>query len=68
MLRRHLKGAALQAVKEAFKRVGITFTRKATEKFLPFGIGVGVSGTLNYSATRFVGRQARKFFENDPDR
>ena len=65
MLRKHLRGAALQAVKETFKRVGITFTRKATEKALPFGIGVGIAGTSNYLMTLFVGRQAKKFFEKD---
>ena len=41
LLRQHLKGPALQAVKEAFKRIGITFTRKAAERAIPFGIGVG---------------------------
>ena len=65
MLRQYLRGAALQAVKQAFKKVGVTFTRKALEKAVPFGIGVVVSGTANYWLTRFVGSQARKWFEID---
>ena len=65
MLRQYLKGAALQVIKELFKRIGITFTRKALEKALPFGIGVvfGVGG--NYAMTKFVGGQAKKWFVLD---
>ena len=65
ILRQYLKGSALQAVKQAFKKVGVTFTRKALEKTIPFGIGVVFSGTANYWLTRFVGGQARKWFEID---
>ena len=65
MLRQYLQGAALQAVKQAFKKVGVTFTRKALEKTIPFGVGVVVSGTANYLLTRFVGGEARKWFEID---
>jgi hypothetical protein len=65
MLRQYLQGAALQAVKQAFKKVGVTFTRKALEKTIPFGVGVVISGTANYWLTRFVGGQARKWFEID---
>lgn len=63
LLRSHLKGAALKAVKEAFKKAGVVFTRKAAEKAIPLGIGVGVSGIANWSMTVFVGRNARRFFE-----
>ena len=65
MLRQYLQGAAIQAVKQAFKKVGVTFTRKALEKTIPFGVGVVISGTANYWLTRFVGGQARKWFEID---
>ena len=67
MLRQYLQGAALQAVKQAFKKVGITFTRKTLEKTAPLGIGVVVSSTANYWLTRFVGRQAMKWFEIDTE-
>ena len=62
MLRQYLKAGALQATKQAFRRVGITFTRKAAEKAVPFGIGALVAGALNYGLTRYVGRQAKKWF------
>ena len=65
LLRQHLKGAALNAVKEAFKRVGVTFTRKAVEKALPFGIGITISSAANWFMTLFVGKQAKKWFEID---
>ena len=32
MMEQYLKGATLQTVKEIFKKVGITFTRKAAER------------------------------------
>lgn len=62
MLRQYLKGAVLVAIKEIFKKVGITFTRKALEKALPFGVGVAISGSANYALTRFVGHQAKTWF------
>lgn len=65
LLRQYLKGAALQALKELFKKLGIVFTRKALEKALPFGIGVVVGSTANYYLTRYVGRQAKEWFRID---
>ncbi len=65
MLRMYLKGAALTAVKEFFKRVGIVFTRKALEKAMPFGIGVIVGLGANYALTRYVGKQAIEWFTID---
>ena len=62
MLRQYLKGATLQALKQAFRRVGITFTRKAVEKAIPFGIGAVIGGGANYGLTRYVGHQAKKWF------
>ena len=62
MLKQYLKGATLQAVKHVFRRVGITFTRKALEKAIPFGIGVAIGGAANYGLTRYVGHQAKKWF------
>lgn len=54
-----LKGPVLQTIKELFKRVGITFTRKSLEKAIPFGVGVVVGSSANYALTRFVGGVAR---------
>ncbi|MGE4480876.1 hypothetical protein [Acidocella sp.] len=54
-----LKGPALETVKALFKTIGITFTRKAFVKALPFGIGVVVGSSVNYGLTLFVGRVAR---------
>ena len=62
MLRQYLRGGALQATKHAFGRVGVTFTRKAVEKAVPFGVGAVVGGGANYATTRFVGHQAKQWF------
>jgi EcsC family protein len=67
LLRQYLKGAALQAVKEFFRRIGIIFTRKALERALPFGIGVIIGSTANYALTRYVGAQAKEWFVIDRD-
>jgi len=63
--RQYLKGATLAAVKELFKRVGITFTRKALEKAAPFGIGVIISFTANKGLTWYVGSKAHDFFKTN---
>lgn len=65
MLRQYLKGAALQTVKILFKRVGITFVRKSIEKAIPFGIGVAIGSSANYGLTKYVGKQAKKWFVID---
>ncbi len=67
MVRQYLKGAALQAVKELFKKLGIVFTRKALEKAIPFGIGVVLGASGDYALTRYVGAQAKKWFILDRD-
>ena len=62
MLRQYLRGGALQATKQALRRVGVTFTRKAAERAIPFGIGVVVAGGANYGLSRYVGHQAKEWF------
>jgi len=59
MTQQYLKGATLQAVKEIFKKVGITFTRKAVEKAIPFGVGVIIGFSANKGLTWYVGSKAR---------
>lgn len=63
MTQQYLKGATLQAVKEIFKKVGITFTRKAAEKAIPFGIGVVIGFSANKGLTWYVGSKAKDFFK-----
>ena len=63
LVQQNLKGATLVAVKEIFKKVGVTFTRKAVEKAAPFGVGVIISFTANKGLTWYVGTKARDFFE-----
>ena len=58
----YLKGATLQALKEIFKKIGITFTRKAVEKAIPFGVGVIFGFSANKGLTWYVGRKAKDFF------
>ena len=65
LARQHLKGATLQTVKEIFKRVGITFSRKALEKAIPFGIGVVIGFGANKGLSWYVGSKARDFFAAD---
>lgn len=65
ILRQQLRGSALIATKQAFKRVGIVFTRKAVEKTIPFGVGAVIGSTVNASITTYVGHQARKWLELD---
>jgi len=63
MTQQYLKGATLQAVKEIFKKVGVTFTRKALEKAIPFGIGVVVGFSANKGLTLYVGSKSKDFFD-----
>jgi hypothetical protein len=65
LVQQHLKGATLQAVKEIFKKLGITFTRKALEKAIPFGVGVVIGFSANKGITWYVGTKARDFFTAD---
>lgn len=67
MLNTYLKGASLAAIKEMFKRIGITFTRKAVEKAIPFGVGVVIGSSLNYALTRYVGNTALEWFKLDQE-
>ena len=63
MTQQYLKGATLTAVKEIFKKVGVTFTRKAVEKAIPFGVGIVIGATANKGLTLYVGSKARDFFK-----
>jgi hypothetical protein len=63
MMQQSLKGATLQTVKEVFKKLGITFTRKAVEKAIPFGVGVIISFSANKGLTWYVGTKAKAFFK-----
>lgn len=65
LVQNNLKGATLQAVKEIFKKLGITFTRKALEKSIPFGVGVVIGFSANKGITWYVGTKARDFFTSD---
>lgn len=65
MVKEYLKGPILQAIKELFKKIGITFTRKALEKAIPFGIGVVISFSANKGLTWYVGSKANDFFSTD---
>ena len=62
LVQENLKGATLQAIKEIFKTVGITFSRKALEKAIPFGVGVVIGFSANKGLTWYVGTKARDFF------
>ena len=65
ILRQQLKGSSLRITTQAFKRVGIVFTRKSVEKAIPFGVGAVIGGGVNAGLTTYVGHQARKWLELD---
>lgn len=65
MANQYLKGATLITVKEIFKTVGITFTRTALTKTIPFGIGVVIGFSANKGLTWYVGSKAKDFFESE---
>ena len=65
MVQQYLKGPTLAAVKEIFKKVGITFTRKGLEKAIPFGVGVIVGFTVNKTLSWYIGVRARDFFQTN---
>ncbi len=65
MAQRYLKGATLTAVKELFRKVGLTFTRKALEKAAPFGIGVVLGFSANKGLTWYVGSKIHDFFKTN---
>jgi hypothetical protein len=67
MAQQYLKGATLQAVKEIFKKVGITFTRKAVEKAIPFGIGAVIGFSANKGLTYYVGTKVKDFYLLEDD-
>lgn len=58
LVQANLKGATLQAVKEIFKQVGITFTKKSLERTIPFGVGVVIGVAANKALTLYVGHKA----------
>ena len=63
MVQQYLKGSSLAAVKEIFKRVGVTFTRKGLEKAVPFGVGAVIGFTVNKTLTWFIGIRSRDYFQ-----
>lgn len=46
MVDQYLKGTALVFIKQLFSKVGITFTKSATLKAIPFGVGVVLASRL----------------------
>lgn len=62
MLKMYLKGGALTTIKSLTRSFGVTFSRKALEKSIPFGIGAVIGTTVNYGLTLYVGKEAVKCF------
>ena len=65
MVNQYLKGPILQLLKEIFKKIGITFTRTALVKCIPFGVGVVIGFSVNKGFTWYVGNKARDFFASN---
>lgn len=65
LILRHLRKESLVVVKQLFRVVGITFTRKALlEKGVPF-ISIPISSGVNYLSTRLLANQAIKFYDTE---
>jgi hypothetical protein len=62
LLKGNLKGATLLLLKQLLKKFGIIFTRKALERAIPFGVGVVLGSGAGYALTKYVGREATKWF------
>ncbi len=62
MTNKYLKDATLIAVKEVFKKVGVTFTKSALQKTIPYGVGVVIGFSANKGLTWYVGSKAKDFF------
>lgn len=58
LLQRYLRGDVLKLIKELFQALEITFTRKAAEKAIPFGVDVLIGSTVGYTLTKAVGNLA----------
>ncbi len=63
----YLKGATLKATKEVFAKIGVTFTKKALQKAIPFGIGVLIGSSANYALSNYVGNKALEWFVVNPE-
>jgi hypothetical protein len=63
MSQQYLRNGVLVAVKEVFKKIGITFTRKALEKSIPFGVGVAVGYGFNKTITGYIGNRVRQEYK-----
>jgi len=62
LVEENLKNGSLTAVKEIFKRIGVTFVKKSFVKAIPFGVGVVVGFSANKCLTLYVGSKANDFF------
>lgn len=65
LVRQHLSGPALATVKAIFRKLGVTFTRKAVEKSIPFGVGVVIGFSANKGITWYVGEKAHDYFKTN---
>ncbi|OCA85895.1 hypothetical protein A8F94_13670 [Bacillus sp. FJAT-27225] len=63
MVRQYLKGPTLIAVREVFKKVGISFSKKALVKSIPYGVGVVIGFSANKGLTWYVGKKAKDFYK-----
>jgi len=64
LVKENLKGALLRAVKTAFAKLGLRFSRKALEKSIPLFVGVFVSMTANKGLTHVLGKTVQTFFSS----
>jgi uncharacterized protein (DUF697 family) len=65
MVNQRLSGASVATVKALFKTVGVTFTKKAVVKAIPFGVGAMVGFSTNKGLTWYVGQKTHDFFKTN---
>jgi hypothetical protein len=60
-----LKGATLQTIKALFRKLGLRFTRRAMQRFLPFGIGLVLCAGANAVFMKLAGEAVRQHFAEE---
>ena len=59
---RYLQNASQDTVKILFRKVGITLSKKALQKAIPFGIGAVIGFSSNKVLTWMVGQKVKAYF------
>jgi uncharacterized protein (DUF697 family) len=62
LIQRYIREAGFDSVRILFRKVGVTLSKKALQKAIPFGIGALIGFSSNKALTWAVGQRAKAFF------